>query len=168
MCELCTGKAIVRERGEGESIWFDGGLLTITAAAAETGGAFAIFEYEAARGKASPLHRHPDADETFWVLEGSIRAHIDGVDHEGPEGATIVFRRDVPHAYAITSPIARVLMMLTPGGGENFFREAGVPAERRTLPPPGERNLEQFQAAAAGNGVVLMGPPPFDMATLLA
>jgi hypothetical protein len=59
-------------------------------------------------------------------------------------------------------------MMLTPGGGENFFRQAGVPAQRRDLPPPSERNLEQFQAAAAGNGVVLLGPPPFDMASIHA
>lgn len=168
MCQLCAGKAVIRHAGEGEAIWFDGGLLTITVAAADTGGAFAVFEYIAERGKASPLHSHPDADETFWVLEGAIKAHIDGVEHEGDAGSTFVFRRNVPHAYAIVSERARILMMLTPGGGENFFRQAGAPAQRRDLPPPGERNLEQFQAAAAGNGVVLLGPPPFDMATTRA
>jgi quercetin dioxygenase-like cupin family protein len=166
MCELCVGKAVVRQAGEGEAIWFDGGLLTITASAEETDGAFAVFEYTAGRGKASPLHTHPDADETFWVLDGAIKVHIDGVEHEGGEGATFVFRRNVAHAYAITSETARLLMMLTPGGGENFFRQAGTPALRRDLPPPSERNLEQFQAAAAGNGVVLLGPPPFDMTAL--
>ena len=166
MCELCTGKAIIRHAGEGEPIWFDGGLMTITAAAEDTGGAFALFEYVAGRGKASPLHSHPDADETFWVIDGHVKVNVDGVEHEGGDGSTFVFRRDVPHAYAITSGTARILMMLTPGGGENFFREAGAPAERRDLPPPSERNLEQFQAAAAGNGVVLLGPPPFDMADL--
>jgi hypothetical protein len=55
---------------------------------------------------------------------------------------------------------------LIPGGGENFFRAAGTPAERPELPPPSERNLERFQAATAGNGVVLLGPPPFDMASI--
>jgi quercetin dioxygenase-like cupin family protein len=168
MCEHCVGKALIRRPGEGESIWFDGGLMTITASAEETGGAFALFEYVAGRGKASPLHSHPDADETFWVLEGTMKAHIDGVEHDGDEGDTFVFRRGVPHAYAVTSESARILMMLTPGGGENFFRQAGEPALRRDLPPPSERNLEQFQAAAAGNGVVLMGPPPFDMSLILA
>jgi hypothetical protein len=29
--------------------------------------------------------------------------HIDGVEHEGTDGATFVFRRGVPHAYAVTS-----------------------------------------------------------------
>ena len=168
MCERCTGKAVIRHAGEGEAIWFDGGLMTITVAASDTDGAFTVFEYIAERGKASPLHSHPDADETFWVLEGDIKAHIDGIEHEGTNGATFVFRRNVPHAYAITSERARILMMLTPGGGENFFRQAGVPATRRDLPPPSERNLEQFQAAAAGNGVVLLGPPPFDMASIHA
>ncbi len=97
-----------------------------------------------------------------------MKAHIDGDEHDGDEGDTFVFRRGVPHAYAVTSESARILMMLTPGGGENFFRQAGEPALRRDLPPPSERNLEQFQAAAAGNGVVLMGPPPFDMSLILA
>ena len=166
MCQLCAGKAVIRRAGEGETLWFDGGLLTITVAAEDTGGAFAVFDYLATRGKASPLHRHPDAEETFWVVEGTIRVHIDGVEHEGSNGATFVFRRDVPHAYAITSDTARLTMMPTPGGGENFFRAAGTPAERSELPPPSERNLEQFQAAAANNGVVLLSPPPFDLATI--
>ena len=166
MCEHCSGKALIRQPGEGESLWFDGGLMTITAAAEETDGAFALFEYTAGRGKASPLHSHPEADETFWVVEGTMKAHIDGVEHDGGEGSTFVFRRGVPHAYAITSETARILMLLTPGGGENFFREAGTPALRHELPAPSERNLAQFQAAAARNGVVLMGPPPFDMAGL--
>ncbi len=168
MCERCAGKAVIRGPGEGEAIWFDGGLLTITASSEDTGGGFAAFEYVAGRGKASPLHTHPGADETFWVLEGRIIVHIDGAEHEGSEGATFVFRRNVPHAYAITSERARLLMVLTPGGGENFFREAGAPAESRNLPPAGERDLERFQAAAASNGVVLLGPPPFAPVTEVA
>jgi quercetin dioxygenase-like cupin family protein len=164
MCTQCIGKAVVAGPGEGEAVWFDGGLLTIKASAQQTDGAFALFEYFGPQGKASPLHRHPDADETFMVLDGSVLVHIDGHEHRGEAGSTIVFRRDVPHAYAITSPTSRIMMMLNPGGGENFFREAGRPAERLELPAPAERNMEQFQAAAGRNGVVLMGPPPFDMA----
>jgi hypothetical protein len=64
------------------------------------------------------------------------------------------------------APAAPPCVALIPGGGENFFRAAGTPAERPELPPPSERNLERFQAAAAGNGVVLLGPPPFDMASI--
>ncbi len=168
MCVSCRGKAIVHQRGEGEGIWFDGGLLTVKASAEDTAGAYAVFEYLAPAGKASPLHHHPDADETFYLLEGAMLVHVDGVEHEASEGATITFLRGVPHAYAITSEQARILMVLTPGAGLNFFREAGEPAASVTLPPPRERNLEQFQAAAAGNGVVLLGPPPFDLAALAA
>lgn len=163
MCERCVGRAVIHHAGEGEPIWFDGALVTIKAGMEQTDGAFSVFEFLASRGKASPLHLHPGVDETFCLLEGSMRVHIDGVEHEGTDGGTFVFRRDVPHAYVVTSEIARVIMMLTPGGGENFFREAGGAAERLELPPPTERNMEQFQAAAARNGVVLLGPPPFDL-----
>ena len=92
--------------------------------------------------------------------------HIDGVEHEGSDGATFVFRRDVPHAFAVTSESARLTMTLTPGGGENFFRAAGTPAERPELPPPSERTSSSSKPPRQANGVVLHGPPPFDLASI--
>ncbi len=76
----------VRETDEGERRWFCGGGLHVwKATAAETGGAFILFEDRLDRGKVTPLHVHPDADETFCMLEGDIRLHVDG--HERPLGA---------------------------------------------------------------------------------
>ena len=31
-----------------------------------------------AQGKTTPLHRHPEADETVYVLEGEIVVNVDG------------------------------------------------------------------------------------------
>jgi hypothetical protein len=55
-----------------------------------------------------------------------------------------------------------MLVVFTPGGGEEFFIEAGEPAERREFPPPAEPDFARYQAAAAMTGLVLLGPPPFD------
>ncbi len=32
-------------------------------------------------GKVTPLHIHPDSDETMVVLEGEILLHLDGAEH---------------------------------------------------------------------------------------
>jgi len=69
----------VRESGEGERRWFcGGGLITWKATAEETGGAFLMFEDHMDEGKVTPLHVHPEVDETFYMLEGEIALYLDG------------------------------------------------------------------------------------------
>ena len=70
---MSTAQAIIRQDGEGEQLWFaGGGVFTIKASAAETGGAFMLFEDRVVRGKTTPMHLHPDEDETIYVLEGEL------------------------------------------------------------------------------------------------
>jgi hypothetical protein len=45
--------------GEGEHFWFFGGLTTIQANGAQTGGRVMVTEQIAPRGGGSPLHRQP-------------------------------------------------------------------------------------------------------------
>ena len=53
-----------------------------------------------------------------------------------PAGGFAFGPRGVPHAYAVTSNVARLLIITTPGGAEHFFRELGKPAEALVLPVP--------------------------------
>jgi hypothetical protein len=82
---------IFRPDGDGERLGFaGGGVHTWKVTSEETGGAFLLFEDATTRGKMTPLHRHPEADETLYVLEGELLVHIDGVDHRvGPGGVTM-------------------------------------------------------------------------------
>ena len=60
-------------RGEGERLWFaGGGLWTMKATAEETDGAFILVEDRMSLDKMTPLHTHPNQDETLIVLEGEI------------------------------------------------------------------------------------------------
>lgn len=69
----------VRRSGEGQQRWFyGGGVHTWLALAEETGGAFLLFEDAMDNGKRTPLHTHPEADETMYVLQGEIVMHLDG------------------------------------------------------------------------------------------
>jgi anti-sigma factor ChrR (cupin superfamily) len=68
-----TAVPIIRGEGEGERRWFaGGGVHTMKATAEETDGAFMLLENRMVQGKTTPLHIHPNLDETLIVLEGEI------------------------------------------------------------------------------------------------
>jgi quercetin dioxygenase-like cupin family protein len=159
-----TRTAIILGNGEGDALWFNSDLFTFKATSDETDQAFTLWEELSQRGKVTPLHVHPDADETFWVIEGEIVVHVDGAERViGPGGVASV-PRGVPHAVLVTSDMARVMTLVTPASAamERFFREVGEPATQRTLPPSVPLPLERIRAAATRHGgVVILGPPPF-------
>ena len=76
---MSTRASIILAAGEGDKRSFlGGGLHTWKLMTEDTGDAFFLFEDLMAGGKTTPLHRHPEADETVYVLEGEILANIDG------------------------------------------------------------------------------------------
>jgi quercetin dioxygenase-like cupin family protein len=155
---------IVLDPEAGEALWFNNDLLTLKATAAETNGTFLVIEELARQGKVTPLHSHPEEEETFYVLEGQALFHLDGSERSLGVGSFVSVPRGVPHAYLVTSDVARMLILITPGSGamEAFFRDAGEPAGRRALPAEGPLDIERIGAAAERTGAVeLLGPPPF-------
>ena len=160
---------LIHIHDEGEHLWFNQSLLTFKARSADTDGAFVLFEMLSPRGKTTPLHLHPDEDESFYVLEGELLAHVGGRELAAPAGTFVSFPRGTEHAFIVTSETARFLTLFTPGGPatEAFFRDAGEPAPRAELPPDGPPDIELIRASAESNGSVqLLGPPPFAMAAV--
>jgi quercetin dioxygenase-like cupin family protein len=163
MTETATTAPFVRQAGEGDRRWFFGGaVLTWKASAAETGGAFLLWEAWMEQGKVTPLHTHPDSDETFYVLDGEILVHLDGVEHTVGTGGVMVAPRGVPHAFKVLSATARMLSLATPGCCEQFYLDASRPlAEGEN---GGEVDFGKVHASAAKNpGIEILGPPPFPM-----
>lgn len=159
-----TRAPIMRDPGEGDALWFNNDLLTFKATGAQTGGAYLLVEELARRGKVTPLHTHPDETETFYVLDGEARMYLDGDERQVAAGSFVSVPPGVPHAYLVTSDLARALILITPGNGamERFFREAGEPAAERALPDAGPLDIERIGAAAEHTGAVkILGPPPF-------
>jgi quercetin dioxygenase-like cupin family protein len=152
---------IVRPRGGGEKRWFyGGGLRTWKATAEETNGAFLFFEDHMQRGKMTPVHIHPDADEVFYVLEGEIIVHAEGgVEHRIGEGDFAVALRGAPHAFMATTD-TKLLCMQTPGTAQAFFRHASEPSTDDRRDGPVDFGRVQASANEYG-GVQLLGPPPF-------
>src|SRR3979409_2790482 len=159
-----TGKAvsIVRASDEGERLWFyGGGLHTWKAPASETGGAFLLFEDVMSRGKTTPLHTHPQVDETLYVLEGEILLHIDGEEQRVESGGVALAPRTVPHAFLVTSETARILFLETPGSNEACSRVASEPGTA-DLAISAPVDFARVRASAERNGgIEILGPPPF-------
>jgi quercetin dioxygenase-like cupin family protein len=162
---MSTARPIIRGEGEGERLWFaGGGVFTMKATAEETNGAFILLEDRMVQGKTTPLHTHPNMDETIIVLEGEILLYAEGREHRvGPRGVAVA-PRGVPHAFMVTSESALILALQTPGSGEAFYREATEPATAET--DPGRADWERLRAAAERNPdiIQILGPPPFEAA----
>lgn len=162
--------SIVRAAEDGERRWFLGGGLHIwKATAEETNGAFLLFEDRMDHGKVTPLHIHPDSDETMIVLEGAILMHLDGVDHTVGAGGIATAPRGVPHAFKVSGVDgARLLCLHTPGCCQGFYRDASEPVsidDSRGL-EAGPVDMARVHASAEKNGgIEILGPPPFTQLT---
>jgi len=145
----------------GEAFWGFGSLWTVKASAEHTGGRFSLIEELAPGGAGTPLHRHAEDDETFYVLEGEMTFYL---EDDQPVTATAGSFVHVPggaaHAFKVDSETARYLIITTPQH-ERFYRAAfGDPAQSPNLPPEGPLDWERINAAAREYNVEALGPPP--------
>mgnify|MGYP000191502983 CR=1 FL=1 len=156
---------LIRHPGEGERVWFaGGGVLTLKATAAQTGGSFFLLEDEMARGKTTPLHTHP-ADEALYVLDGELLVHLDGEEHRVGTGGFALFPRDVPHAFLVTSERARILAVAAPGDGWAFFEELTEPATSEADAQRPADIPRLIETARRSPHIEVLGPPPFEAVT---
>jgi quercetin dioxygenase-like cupin family protein len=156
---------IILAAGEGDKQSFrGGGLHTWKLLAEDTDGAFFLFEDVMAQGKTTPLHRHPEADEMTYILDGEIIVNVDGTESRvGPGGMSFV-PKGVPHAFLVVSDSARLLTLHSPGAtSQAFYRGASEPATDDTSEIV---DIARLQTSAKENprGIELLGPPPFENA----
>ncbi|GAA0733750.1 quercetin 2,3-dioxygenase [Dactylosporangium roseum] len=159
-----TTTAYVRRDGDGEALWFLGSLVTVKAAAAQTGGRLTVVEFVNPPGFAPPVHRHVDEDEMFYVLSGSARYRCGDDTFEAGPGDFVLLPSGVPHTFLVGAgePL-RTLQLTTPAGFEHFAAEAGTPAPERRLPDPGPVDPAALAEIAARHAIELLGPPPSEI-----
>jgi quercetin dioxygenase-like cupin family protein len=166
---MSTARTIIRGEGEGEHLWFaGGGVFTMKATAEETDGAFILLEDRIVQGKTTPLHLHPNLDETLIVLEGEILVYAEGREHRVGRRGVAVAPRGVPHAFMVTSESARILALQTPGSGWAFYRDATEPADAETDPERTDWDRLRASAERHPDIIEILGPPPFEAAKQFA
>jgi hypothetical protein len=66
----------------------------------------------------------------------------------------------VPHTFVVEGDVpARMLTLLTPGGGEGVFIEGGRRPEDDGLPPPAPPDIEALKRVSERYGAEIVGPP---------
>ena len=142
------------------SVWHNGILLTGLAEKKDTNGAFSLLEATMAPGTEPPPHVHSREDELFYVLEGEFDVYVGEEAFNVNTGECIFLPRLKPHAFVIRSSRLRVLVLFTPGGLEETFREMSSPAHNlespiRTL-THSESDLEHITRRLSDYGVQVL------------
>jgi quercetin 2,3-dioxygenase len=159
---MSVADSLLVGRGAGEKISFGGGLVTLKVTSSQSNGSMLLLEHVAARGKTTPYHLHSDHDEACFLLEGEYLVNLDGVEYTAVAGDTVLFPRNVPHAFMVTSESAQSLFIVTPGDiMEAFFRGAGDIVADGDVPSP-EIDIPRLVAVGESTGAMkVLGPPPF-------
>lgn len=106
-------------------------------------------------GFGPPLHRHRDAAEAFFVLEGEYLMFLDGEQHLCPPGAFVYVPRDVPHTFKVSSEgPGRKLNIFTPAAMIGFFEELAAAEASGTATP------SALDEIATKNQMEVLGPVP--------
>jgi quercetin dioxygenase-like cupin family protein len=140
-------------------VWWIDSTVAVTLTAEQTDGHAGMWLWEARQGAAAPLHVHSREDEQFLVIDGEVRFVLDGEERIARAGDTVIMPCGVPHAYVVTSPTARIVGSVTPGGFEGFFTALGAPVTDPSVPQPGP-DVPALAEGSARFGVEVLGPPP--------
>jgi len=97
----------------------------------ESGGVMSVVDSVSPPNSGPPRHIHHDADETFVMLTGDALFWLEGDQFTRGPGQTMFVPRGKEHTFRIVSNSpSRHLVILTPGGFEDFFSEMAAKAYR--------------------------------------
>ncbi len=71
----------------------------VTAPAGATGGEYVEMDVMAQPGSGTLIHRHPEQEETYRVLEGTLEVFRDGRWHAVPAGESFAVSRGTVHGF---------------------------------------------------------------------
>jgi mannose-6-phosphate isomerase-like protein (cupin superfamily) len=118
-----TGPIVV-EPGQGDAVAARGLLMLFKAVAATTGGAFSLHErHLPPGGRKPPPHRHTNAQEAFFVLDGEVEFTLGTETVRGGPGTFVLVPGGPAHTFGNPGPApARTLVLHTPAM-DQYFRE---------------------------------------------
>jgi len=129
-------------RGEGESVWLGGDLIEVKLASEATGGAYSMVEVTIPPQGGPPPHIHPTVDEALYIVEGEVEVLLGDRTTRASAGSLAFVPKATLHTFKnIGTSASRVVVIISPGGFEKFFLEAGEPAIEGSTPPEGEPDV---------------------------
>jgi mannose-6-phosphate isomerase-like protein (cupin superfamily) len=145
---LCAGESLT-----GAPIRFVGKETFVKLAAGSGPAPISILEDVSPPHHGPPLHKH-DFEEFFYIISGRFLFEVDGEQVEAQPGDFAHAPSGVPHTFQnIAEHDARMLIVVRPGGIENYFAELA----ERTITDLGD--AAALNAIAARYGITILGPP---------
>jgi mannose-6-phosphate isomerase-like protein (cupin superfamily) len=118
-----------------ERLVFGEVTVVIRVSAEDSDGAMTVLE-EVPPMVDTPLHVHSREDELFYIVEGEHIITLGEREFRLGPGEAVFAPRGIPHAQRRVEPgVGRELVVLTPGGFEQFFRDLAVAEREGTLGP---------------------------------
>jgi quercetin dioxygenase-like cupin family protein len=117
--------------GEGRELTAPDAVLTVKIDADHTDGAYELFEVDAPRGPATPLHR-TGWGKAYYVLHGRMVVQVDDEGYDLGPGSSVTIPPGALHTFTVLSPTVGFLVVSLSGAMGRFHADlaAAVPADR--------------------------------------
>lgn len=149
------------------TMFYMGSLMSFLARGEDTGGRFALTEYQAKPGNEPPPHVHEWEHEMYYVLEGVMEFYCEDKVLVAHAGEVVFLPQGKPHAFYIRSPHLRALILVQAVGEhavglDRYFSEMAEPATSMNLPTEAVTYMMDDPSHAirlgAANGVRFLSP----------
>ena len=132
-----TDKIKITEPNGGKHIAIVGDINSILASKKDTGGTYSVLEAKVFPNGGPMPHIQTLEHEGFYVLEGEISFTANEKEIIAKQGTFINIPPNVTHSFKNkTEILAKMLVILAPGGLENLFMEVGEEVSDPTIQPP--------------------------------
>ena len=99
----------------------------LKASRASTGGSLTLLESRLQHGP--PLHIHAYEDESFYILDGSLAVTCGREVFQAGPRSFVFLPRQVPHTFHPNGDETTVLLINTPDGLDEYFRDLRMAAD---------------------------------------
>lgn len=100
------------------------------------------------------MHIHEDADEAFYLVEGTAEFALDDERMDLSAGQAVFIPKGAAHTFHVTDEDgAHLLVVVAPGGFEGFF--SAVASENIRIP----EDMQRLKEISADFNQLMTGPP---------
>jgi mannose-6-phosphate isomerase-like protein (cupin superfamily) len=121
MSEMQSGTDAIRGFAVGPGDGLAGPIPDVKASGRSTGGSLTVMEIAVEGGP--PRHTHTHEDESLYLLSGSLDVWCGDDRFRAEPGAFVFMPRKVPHEFRSPDGVATALLIVTPGGLDEYFAQ---------------------------------------------
>ncbi len=144
-----------------EALWVVGvDRATFIKTGKDTGGRYTLAEFLVPPQAGAPPHIHRRENEWFYITDGELSFEMDNQPINATPGTLIYSPKDHVHTFKnLWTDPATMLVVWTPSGIEEFFREVGDPVSPTDpFTPPLPPDIPRLIAAAPKYGIEFLPP----------